>query len=67
MKNSVLLFLIALVIVGVVFAGMGFGVVTVLALRAGGPQALVSQVVGDVTGNTASPATAQRVSLARQV
>jgi serine protease Do len=66
MNSKVLLFLIALVIVGIVFAGMGFGAVSVLALRAGGPQALVSQVVGNVSGNGAAPSTAQRVGLAQQ-
>jgi S1-C subfamily serine protease len=66
MKSKALLFLIALVIVGIVLAGIGAGAVTVLALRAGGPQALVSQVVGNVTGNNASANTAQRVGLTQQ-
>ena len=67
MKSKAILFLIALVIVGVVFTSVGAGAVTVLALRAGSPQALVSQVVSNVTGNNAAAGTAKRVEFARQV
>src|SRR5450756_848672 len=66
MKSKALLFLVALVIVGIVLAGMGAGAVTVLALRAGGPQALVAQVVGNVTGNSVSNSTAEQVGFAQQ-
>ncbi len=66
MRSKAVLFLIALVIVAIVLAGMSAGAITVLALRAGGPQALVSQVVGNVTGNSASPSSAQRVQFLQQ-